>query len=125
MRAENGLPETAALLFDFYGDLLTERQRDFYDLYHNHDLSLSEIAAGAGITRQGVRDALERAGAYLRELEDTLGLVARFLRMRDALRDIDLAAAQIAALAAAHPAHPDVARHATRIRVLSEKILQE
>ncbi|MCL2004440.1 MAG: DNA-binding protein [Oscillospiraceae bacterium] len=116
-------PETAALLFDFYGDLLTGRQREFYDLYHNHDLSLSEIAENAGITRQGVRDALERAGTYLRELEDKLGLVMRFRRMREALVSIDLASAQIAALADAHPAHPDIPRHAKRIRALTEECL--
>ena len=49
------------LLFDFYGDLLTDRQKEFYDLYHNEDLSLAEIAENAGITRQGVRDVLVRA----------------------------------------------------------------
>lgn len=81
-------PETAALLLDFYGGLLTGRQREFYDLYHNHDLSLSEIAENAGITRQAVRDALTRAEASLEELETQLELVTRFLRMRGALAEI-------------------------------------
>ena len=57
------------LLFDFYGDLLTDRQKEFYDLYHNEDLSLAEIAENAGITRQGVRDVLVRAENTLEELE--------------------------------------------------------
>ena len=44
-----------ALLYDFYGDVLTERQKEFYDLYYNEDLSLSEIAENSGISRQGER----------------------------------------------------------------------
>lgn len=52
------------LLFDFYGDLLTDRQKEFYDLYHNEDLSLAEIAENAGITRQGVRDVLVPGGEH-------------------------------------------------------------
>ena len=42
------------MLFDFYGELLTDRQKEFYDLYYNEDLSLSEIAENYGISRQGV-----------------------------------------------------------------------
>ena len=67
-----------AMLFDFYGDLLTERQREFYDLYYNEDLSLAEIAENYGITRQGVRDVIVRAEAVLTELEDKTGLIKRF-----------------------------------------------
>ena len=46
------------MLFDFYGELLTDRQKEFYDLYYNEDLSLSEIAENYGISRQGVRDQI-------------------------------------------------------------------
>ena len=49
-----------AMLFDFYGDVLTPRQKEFYDLYYNEDLSLAEIAENNGITRQGVRDVIVR-----------------------------------------------------------------
>ena len=56
-----------AMLFDFYGDLLTERQREFYDLYYNEDLSLAEIAENYGISRQGVRDVIVRAEAAMSE----------------------------------------------------------
>ena len=49
------------MLFDFYGELLTDRQKEFYDLYYNEDLSLSEIAENYGISRQGVRDVIVRA----------------------------------------------------------------
>ena len=51
------------MLFDFYGELLTDRQKEFFDLYYNEDLSLSEIAENEGISRQGVRDVIVRAEA--------------------------------------------------------------
>ena len=54
-----------ALLYDFYGDVLTPRQKEFYDLYYNEDLSLAEIAENNGITRQGVRDVIVRAEAII------------------------------------------------------------
>ena len=63
------------MLFDFYGELLTERQKEFYELYYDEDLSLSEIAENYGISRQGVRDVIVRAEAYMTEIEDKTGLV--------------------------------------------------
>ena len=72
-----------ALLFDFYGDVLTDRQKEFYDLYYNDDLSLAEIAENYGITRQGVRDVIVRAEGILTELEDKTGIIKRFHRMHD------------------------------------------
>ena len=88
------------MLFDFYGDVLTDRQKEFYDLYYNEDLSLGEIAENYGITRQGVRDVIVRAEAVLTELEDKTGLIKRFHTMRgqperllqDADRVVQLAA---------------------------------
>ncbi len=67
-----------ARLFDFYGDLLTEKQANMIDLYYNEDLSLGEIAEPAGISRQGVRDAIVRGENQLREFEEKLGLSKRF-----------------------------------------------
>lgn len=66
------------MLYDFYGDLLTDKQREYYDLYHNEDLSLSEIAANVGISRQGVYDIVTRAENTLRETERKTGLIKRF-----------------------------------------------
>ena len=66
------------MLFDFYGELLTEKQREYYDLHYNQDLSLAEIAASSGISRQGVWDNIRRADAALRDAETRLGLVQRF-----------------------------------------------
>ena len=73
-----GKPLEMSLLFDFYGETLTEKQRELFDLYYNEDLSLAEIAEHAGITRQGVRDSIKRAEHTLRDMEDRLGLVARY-----------------------------------------------
>ncbi len=81
-----------ALLFDFYGEMLTDKQRDVVELYYNDDLSLSEIAENAGITRQGVRDSIKRAEIQLTEMEERLGLVKRFRDMREKLEEIREAA---------------------------------
>ena len=72
------------MLFDFYGDLLTDKQREYYDLHYNQDLSLAEIAASSGISRQGVWDNIRRADAALRDTEARLGLVQRFAAQRTA-----------------------------------------
>ena len=71
------------MLLDFYGDVLTERQKEFFDLYYNEDLSLSEIAENYGISRQGVRDVIVRAEAVMTELEDKTGLMKRFMQIRE------------------------------------------
>ena len=68
------------ILLDFYGDMLTEKQRDFLGYYYNDDLSLSEIAENEGITRQGVRDSIKRAEAQLFDMEERLGLRAVFMK---------------------------------------------
>lgn len=85
-----------SILFDFYGELLTEKQKNLFDLYYNDDLSLSEIAEIAGISRQGVRDAIVRAESALREAEDKIGLAGRYTRIEDKLRRIEDCAHYIA-----------------------------
>ena len=87
-----------AMLFDFYGDMLTERQKEFYDLYYNEDLSLGEIAENYGITRQGVRDVIVRAEGILTELEDKTGLIKRFHAMRGQLQQIEQNARELLTL---------------------------
>ena len=83
------------MLFDFYGEILTERQREFFDLYYNEDLSLAEIAENAGISRQGVRDVIVRAEAAMQEIEDRTGIIRRFEAQRPHLDAILKAASEI------------------------------
>ncbi len=80
-----------SMLYDFYGDLLTERQKEFYDLYYNEDLSLAEIAENYGISRQGVRDVIVRASDTLTEIEDKTHLIRRFHEMHQHLSAINQA----------------------------------
>ena len=82
-------------LLDFYGSMLTEKQRIVIEYYYNDDLSLAEIADNEGITRQGVRDSIKRAEAQLLELEERLGLAKRFGEMRAGLEQIHFAASYI------------------------------
>ena len=72
-----------SMLLDFYGEMLTEKQRETVDMYVNDDLSLSEIAELTGLTRPGVRDRLVKSEAALRDYESKLGLLRRFLRVRE------------------------------------------
>ena len=88
-----------AMLFDFYGDLLTDRQKEFYDLYYNEDLSLAEIAENYGISRQGVRDVIVRAEAAMTEIEDKTHLIRRFYQMQKELTVIEEAAQRLRAAA--------------------------
>ena len=78
---------TMSLLYDYYGELLTEKQRQLFDLYYDQDYSLSEIAAAAGISRQGVHDTLARAEELLEGYERTLGYLRQnTICCMDALR---------------------------------------
>jgi predicted DNA-binding protein YlxM (UPF0122 family) len=77
-----------ALLFDFYGQLLTEKQREIVDMYYNNDLSLGEISEQQGISRQGVYDSLKRAEKTLYDYEEKLGLVDRFLKQKDSMKQV-------------------------------------
>ncbi|MEA4920229.1 MAG: YlxM family DNA-binding protein [Clostridiaceae bacterium] len=85
-----------SMLYDFYGDLLTDKQKELFDLYYNEDLSLAEIAEHADISRQGVRDAIMRAEAILRETEDKVGLVKKYSGYEDKLIKIRQEAEYIA-----------------------------
>lgn len=76
------------MLYDFYGELLTERQQEFFDLYYNEDLSLAEIAENYGISRQGVRDVIVRAEGIMTEMEDKTGIIKRFHLMNKQLAEV-------------------------------------
>ena len=75
-------------LYDFYGQLLTQRQQEYMDLYYREDLSLGEIAERFGISRQAVYDNLRRAGNLLEEYEAKLGLLARTNDVKQAISGI-------------------------------------
>ena len=77
-----------SLLFDFYGELLTEKQKNIYRRYYDDDLSLSEIALELDISRQAVRDQLKRTEKILKEYEEKLNLVEKFLIHKEAVSKI-------------------------------------
>ena len=79
----------ASLLYVFYGQLLSKRQSQVMELYHEENLSLSEIASEFNISRQGVHDALKNAEKALSEYERKLGLVEKFRKSSDAVSKID------------------------------------
>ena len=66
------------ILLEYYGNMLTDRQREVIELYYDEDLSLQEISEHVFITRQGVRDLIVRGERVLFELEEKLGLTGRF-----------------------------------------------
>ena len=76
------------LLYDYYGDLLTDRQRECFELRYNQDLSLGEIGQELGISRQGVFDNLSRTEALLENMERKTGCVRRDLACRKASKQI-------------------------------------
>lgn len=76
------------LLYDYYGELLTERQRLCFDMRYNQDLSLGEIAQELHVSRQGVYDNLNRAEALLTNMEQKTGCVHRDLQCRRAVQTI-------------------------------------
>ncbi|MBO8126723.1 MAG: DNA-binding protein [Firmicutes bacterium] len=78
----------AAILLDFYGQLLTDRQREAMAAYYEEDLSLGEIAENLGISRPGVHDLLQRSANQLRSLEERLGLAGKDRKRRKRIAQI-------------------------------------
>ena len=87
----------ASLLYDFYGALLTEKQRQVMALYHEENLSLSEIAGEFGISRQAVHDTLKKAELALEDYESKLNLIDKLVKTEDAITKIDKHIDEIAA----------------------------
>ena len=77
-----------AILFDTYGMMLTDKQRDCFDMRYNQDLSLGEIAQELGVSRQAVNDNLTRTEALLRRMEENIGSVKRDMLTRSAVQEI-------------------------------------
>ena len=83
------------LLLDYYGGMLTDKQRDCFDMRYNQDLSLGEIAQELGVSRQAVNDNLTRTEALLRRMEENIGCVRRSLTTRKAVQEIPKAAEEL------------------------------
>ena len=116
-------PLEMSLLFDFYGETLTEKQRELFDLYYNEDLSLSEAAELAGITRPGARDSVKRAA--LHEMEDKLGLVARYGDTERCAEELQHEVEQLHELNAAQLHSAEADEIVSRMTALLEQLRQE
>ncbi len=84
------------LLLDYYGDMLTERQRECFDMRHNQDMSLGEIGEALGVSRQAVCDNLTRSEALLRKMEENIGCVRRSRQRRKSVQLAEGLARQLA-----------------------------
>jgi hypothetical protein len=111
-----------SFLLDFYGDMLTDKQREVVNFYYNDDLSLSEIAENEGITRQGVRDAIKRAESQLLEMEKRLGFARRFQQVRGGLEEIREAAGRIQQYNVQGSCSQEIGRNAGRILQTVQKL---
>ena len=105
------------LLYDFYGELLTEHQRKVYEEVVLNDLSYSEAAEMFGVSRQGVHELVKRCNKILSEYESKLHLVERFVQIRETVKQIQKMASQIDFI--------DKETLASGVRELSGKILEE
>ncbi|MBQ1630977.1 MAG: YlxM family DNA-binding protein [Firmicutes bacterium] len=77
-----------SLLYDFYGGLLTDKQREVMELYHEENYSIVEIAGELGVSKQAVHDNLKKTERILSDYEDKLGLVSKFVARSNALRTV-------------------------------------
>jgi len=106
-----------ALLFDYYGGMLTDKQRDCFDMRYNQDLSLGEIGEMLGVSRQAVCDNLTRTEALLRRMEENIGCVKRDMQRRKAVQEILSAATVLDA-----SSDPAVATLARRIIAAAQEL---
>ena len=105
------------LLLDYYGGMLTDKQKECFDMRYNQDMSLGEIAEMLGISRQAVNDSLTRTETLLRRMEENIGCVKRDLKNRSAVQEI------LAAVAALdNSSDPAVLASAGRIRTAVQSI---
>jgi predicted DNA-binding protein YlxM (UPF0122 family) len=111
-----------SLLMDFYGEILTEKQKEVIELYYDADLSLAEIAEHAQITRQGVRDSIKRGEATLLLMEEKLGLAKKFGVMKSSLEQIESDASRIEELNERYCVSRDIGELAKRIRKAAETL---
>ena len=111
----------ATLLFDFYGELLTQKQKTIFSMFHLEDLTLSEIGEELGISRPAVRDQLKRTEGILLEYENKLGLVERFEENKKAVMEIKKLAEEFESR---YKNDKDAAGHIEKIKEIADKILR-
>ncbi|HIZ55245.1 MAG TPA: putative DNA-binding protein [Firmicutes bacterium] len=114
-----------SMLLDFYGAVLTEKQRDVMELYYNEDLSLGEIAEHENITRQGVRDSIKRGEAQLTEMEEKLQMLQSFQELGELLPKISALSAQIFDENDRHKYSKTIERAAEEIRLLADRYMEK
>ena len=112
------------MMFDFYGEVLTPRQKEFFDLYYNEDLSLAEIAENYGISRQGVRDAIKRAEAQLLDMESKLKLASKFDEIRSGLTEIIDCAGEIGDYNLNHSLSREVNDYTVKIKAIAMSLME-
>ena len=113
-------------LLDFYGNVLTEKQRDMMQQYYNMDLSLSEIADNFGITRQGVRDSIKRGESVLVELEDQVGFAEKYRSLMTGIDKIKTYAQNIAFYnSASYTTNDDIQRAAAGIMQIVDDLAEQ
>jgi len=105
------------LLYDFYGELLTEHQKKIYEDAVYNDMSLSEIAEEAGISRQGVHDLIKRCDRILQEYEEKLHLLERFQETKKIAAEIHHLATELA--------DNEEADKLVKIKALSKQLIEE
>ena len=108
-----------SLLLEFYGALLTERQRELIDLYYNDDLSLAEISELTGITRQGARDGIKKAEGILLDLEEKLGMYASYRKNGEAAENMLSSLDSLAKRYGVPPDDPDLCSVIKNIKALT------
>ena len=106
------------MLFDFYGELLTRHQRSIYEDAVYNDMSLGEIAAERGISRQGVHDLIRRCDKILQNYESKLHLVERFAKAKEMVAEIEK-------LTDSETDVTDLQERLHRIKILSRELLEE
>ena len=111
------------LLYDFYGELLTEHQRQIYEDAIYNDLSLGEIAKEQGISRQGVHDLIRRCDKILADYEAKLHLVERFEKAKERIHRIEELTGADEESKAAKGNEADMQKCLEQIRVLAEELL--
>lgn len=105
------------LLYDFYGELLTEHQKGIYEEVVLNDYSLSEVAQEHGISRQGVYDMIRRCNRILTGYEEKLHLIEKFLRTQELVTEINRLAVQYKSMG-------DI-QNIEKIQEISQQIIQE